>query len=127
MKAKLALSHRERNPTMRAFFILLALLCGSNAAAATAVEARAREAIQKHGCAVCHRIPGIASPGGGIGPSLEHVTRRAYIAGSIPNRREAMARWLQHPQELRPGTLMPDTGVTEEEARDIVAWLYARS
>jgi len=86
---------------------------------------RGRTAINKYGCAVCHRIPGVASPGGGIGPSLYDVTHRTYIAGSVPNRRDTMARWIQHPQELRPGTVMPDLGVTSDEARDITAYLYS--
>lgn len=104
---------------------VVALCCTAALAADNDTGESARAAIQKHGCAVCHRIPGIASAGGDIGPSLERVARRAYIAGSIPNGRAAMARWLRHPQELRPDTVMPDTGVSPDEARDIVAYLYS--
>ena len=113
---------------MPRIFVIFLLSIYSHAAFAaeqSAVE-RGRAAIHKYSCAVCHRIPGISSPGGGIGPSLEHVTRRAYLAGSLPNQRDTMARWIQRPQALRPGTAMPDSGVTADEARDITAYLYAR-
>ena len=35
-----------------------------------------------------------------------------------------MTRWITKPQEIEPGTAMPETGVGGEEARDIVAYLY---
>lgn len=30
------------------------------------------------------------------------------------------------PASVRPGTTMPDAGLTEDEARDIAAYLYSR-
>jgi cytochrome c2 len=33
-------------------------------------------------------------------------------------------RWIQEPRRVSPDTAMPDTGVTPEHARDIVAFLY---
>jgi cytochrome c2 len=38
-----------------------------------------------------------------------------------------MVRWLMHPQALIPGTGMPELGMTERDARDIAAYLYAES
>lgn len=35
-----------------------------------------------------------------------------------------MRRWIQHPQEVERGTVMPDMGVTDADARDITAFLY---
>ena len=34
-----------------------------------------------------------------------------------------MAEWIRHPQQMKPGTAMPDLGVGEREARDIAAFL----
>jgi cytochrome c len=33
-------------------------------------------------------------------------------------------RWIQHPELLRRPTAMPEMGVTDEDARDIAAYLY---
>jgi cytochrome c len=33
-------------------------------------------------------------------------------------------QWIQHPQKIEPGTAMPEMQVTEQDARDIVAYLY---
>ena len=43
-------------------------------------------------------------------------------AGS-PNAPEHLVRWLQHPRPVRPGTPMPEMGVTGRDARDIAAFL----
>jgi len=45
------------------------------------------------------------------------------LAGS-PNAPEHLVRWLQHPRPVRPGTPMPEMGVTGRDARDIAAFLY---
>jgi cytochrome c len=32
--------------------------------------------------------------------------------------------WIRHPQQLEPGVVMPEMGVTQEDARDLAAYLY---
>jgi cytochrome c len=32
---------------------------------------------------------------------------------------------LRNPQSIEPGTIMPDLGLSESEARDIAAYLYS--
>jgi cytochrome c1 len=49
---------------------------------------------------------------------------RWSIAGHLPNTPANLVRWIMHPQEVAPGTLMPDLGVPERQARDIAAYLY---
>lgn len=107
-------------------FGMIALASSAAFAADSAELQRGRTAIDKYGCAVCHRIPGVATPGGGIGPSLEGIAKRAYLAGTLPNRRDNMTQWIRHPQELRPGTVMPDLGVDADDASAIAAYLYAQ-
>jgi cytochrome c2 len=86
--------------------------------------AEGRWAIRKHGCQACHAIPGVTGADGLVGPPLDGIGRRLYLAGHLPNTPENMMRWLQHPPQVHPPTAMPDTGVTDEEARDIAAYLY---
>jgi cytochrome c1 len=35
-----------------------------------------------------------------------------------------MLRWIREPQEVSPGSVMPEMGVTEQDGRDIAAYLY---
>ena len=35
-----------------------------------------------------------------------------------------MLKWIQHPQPIDPQNVMPDIGVTDQDARDIAAFLY---
>jgi cytochrome c1 len=82
-----------------------------------------REAILAHGCATCHVIPNVAE-NAYVGPPLNQYARRHYIAGNLPNTAEALVQWIQFPQQFEPGTAMPDLNVSENDARNIAAYLY---
>ena len=95
------------------------------AAALTGGEpARGVQAIGRYGCAACHTIPGIRGATATVGPPLQAIARRQYLAGQIPNTPANMVRWIQHPQSVERGTAMPDMGVSDGDARDIAAYLY---
>jgi cytochrome c len=85
---------------------------------------RAEALIQDYGCGACHRIPGIGGAQGGVGPPLSHFAERAYVAGLLPNEPGNLVRWIRDPQGVVPGNAMPDMKVTEQDARDIAAYLY---
>ncbi len=59
-----------------------------------------------------------------VGPPLNQFALRAYIAGQLPNQPDNLMRWLQDPQQVEPGTAMPDLGVSPAVARDMAAYLY---
>ncbi len=84
-------------------------------------------AMERYGCAACHIIPGLArtGPGPAIGPSLHNISTRDSVAGSIKNDPKNLVRWIINPIAMNPKTAMPNVGVTEADARDIVAYLYA--
>jgi cytochrome c1 len=79
--------------------------------------------LRQFGCGTCHRIPGVVAADGTTGPPLASVGKRVYIAGSLPNTPENMARWIRNPKGHEPRTAMPDLQVTEAHARDMVAYL----
>ncbi|MCW4384781.1 cytochrome c [Salinibacterium sp. SYSU T00001] len=88
---------------------------------------RGRQAILEYGCTSCHSIPDIDSVDDeSVAPDLHGFSERDFIAGHVSNHPEELIEWLQNPQEIAPGTLMPDLGVTEEDARDIAAYLYSQ-
>lgn len=66
----------------------------------------------------------VAAAKGAVGPPLDAVARRVYLGGVLPNSPGNMARFIRRPQEIDPRTAMPDLGVTEAHARDMVAYLY---
>jgi mono/diheme cytochrome c family protein len=84
---------------------------------------RGIRAIHQYACTTCHRIPGIVGANAPVGPPLEAIGTRAFIAGVLPNTRENMVRWLRHPQAVNPKSAMPDLGVSERDAKDIAAFL----
>lgn len=83
-----------------------------------------RQAISNYGCGSCHKIPGISGAHAMVGPPLEEWAERSYIAGSMINTAENLILWIQYPQSVEPGTVMPNLGVTLDDARDIAAYLY---
>lgn len=75
-------------------------------------------------CGSCHRIPEVESARGLAGPSLERFALRSYIAGRWPNREQELISWIRAPQTMSPGSLMPDMGVSADDARHMAAYLY---
>jgi cytochrome c1 len=76
-----------------------------------------------YGCGTCHSIPGVPGAHGHVGPPLSGYASRAYIAGNLPNTFENTVTWFQHPQAVEPGTIMPDLGVSEHNARQMASYL----
>lgn len=113
--------------------VLLCLLpagCGAQAEPPTKIEVpdgdadRGRQQIVEYGCSACHTVPGVTRADATVGPPLTAWAERASIAGQYPNRPEYLVAWIRDPQSLKPGTIMPNTGVPEQGALDISAYLY---
>ncbi len=84
---------------------------------------RGGELIEAYGCGSCHTVPGVRGADAEVGPPLTNFGKRAFIAGQLANTQDNMVRWLMDPQEVAPGTAMPDLDVSEEDALDIAAYL----
>ncbi|HEX5513314.1 MAG TPA: c-type cytochrome [Gammaproteobacteria bacterium] len=85
---------------------------------------RGPELLIQYGCAGCHTIPGVRGATGQVGPPLEGIAGRVYIAGVLPNTPDNLRRWIENPPAINPKTAMPVTGAAGDNARDIVAYLY---
>jgi cytochrome c oxidase subunit II len=78
------------------------------------------------GCVGCHSLTAVNAPKGMVGPNLANVGARTYIAaGTLKNTDENLAHWIRDPQGIKKGVLMPNLGVTADEARSLVAFLRA--
>ncbi|MFL5295144.1 MAG: c-type cytochrome [Phenylobacterium sp.] len=86
--------------------------------------AAGRLAIERRTCGGCHEVPGVPTAVGKVGPSLDGIASRVYIAGRLENTPDNMMRWITDPQSIEPGNAMPPTGVAGQEARNIAAYLY---
>jgi cytochrome c1 len=80
--------------------------------------------MRSYGCASCHTIPGVVGANSTVGPPLTNIAVRGYIGGVLPNAPDNMIRWIRDPKAVDSLTAMPNTGVTERDARDIAAYLY---
>ena len=87
---------------------------------------RGAHAFRRYGCGSCHSVAGSPGADGLVGPPLDGIGARTYVAGVLTNTPENLARWIQSPQEVDSLTAMPDVGVTPGDARDITTWLYTR-
>jgi cytochrome c2 len=85
---------------------------------------RGMAAIQTYGCGGCHSIRGVRGATGLVGPPLDNIASRVYLAGHLPNSPANMVRWIRYPQQVDPRNAMPDMGVSERDARDMAAYLY---
>ncbi len=82
-----------------------------------------RDLMIQYGCPACHVIPRVPGAVGQVGPSLAGLGQRSYIAGTLPNTPDNIVSWIMHPQHFRPGSAMPEMGVTEQDARRMEIFL----
>ena len=80
--------------------------------------------MRTYGCAGCHTIPGVPGANGLVGPSLAGIGSRIYIGGVATNTPDNLVQWITNPRAIDAETAMPVTGVTDEQARHIAAYLY---
>src|SRR5262252_6454690 len=99
-------------------------------------EQQGVQVILQRGCGSCHTIPNIPGASGTIGPNLgphedvPPVSQRPMIAtypsGTVPNNSvDDLAKWIQNPAALKPGTAMPTLGLSQDEATAAAAYLYS--
>jgi cytochrome c len=114
---------------------LIASLAGITAACATNRDGTATQVVadgdpsqgpaimRAHGCHGCHVIPGVRAATGRVGPPLDAMAERRYIAGAVHNTPENLVRWLLDPPGIVPATAMPDVGASDADARHMAAYL----
>lgn len=86
--------------------------------------AKGRETFLSLACVGCHTVQGTTAQGK-VGPELSHVASKPSIAGGAlsPVNEANLTRWITNPPAVKPGTLMPNLGLSEQQVHDIVQWL----
>ena len=91
--------------------------------AATSPQAAKDESIFVTRCGICHTVRGSLAQGI-LGPNLSHLmSRRTIAAGTLPNRPGDLAAWIADPQHVKPGNMMPQTGLSGAELASVLRFL----
>lgn len=85
---------------------------------------RGHAAVARYGCGSCHIIPGVDAANGLVGPPLAGFGSREYVAGVLQNTPSNLIRWIENPPAVDEHTVMPNLGVTHQDAIDIAGYLY---
>lgn len=85
---------------------------------------KGRAALARYECGVCHVIPGVPDAVGKVGPALDNYSNRSYVAGKFPNEAETLVRWIVDAPSMAPQTAMPAIAMSDQEARNMAAYLY---
>lgn len=83
----------------------------------------ARDTFLSIACVNCHTVSGTIAKGT-AGPDLSHLMSRATIgSGMIPNTLENLRAWIQDPQKVKRGNLMPNMQLNARELDAVVTYL----
>jgi len=75
------------------------------------------ELYNTRGCASCHEIQAAGCP------DLTALKEDDKVAGVLDVTPENISKWLENPQEVKPGTAMPPSGLNEEQRLELANWL----
>ena len=85
--------------------------------------AAGRRVYENNACVNCHTIAGTDSKGT-FGPDLTHLMSRTTIAsGAAPNDEKDLRQWIEDPDVIKPGCLMPAMQLNQQDISSLVAYL----
>jgi len=86
-------------------------------------EAAGRRVFETTACVNCHAVGG-TNGNGRFGPDLTHVmSRRTIAAGAAENTAENMRLWIENPDAIKPGSLMPAMKLSDADLDALVRYL----
>jgi cytochrome c oxidase subunit II len=78
---------------------------------------------ESNACVNCHSVSGTPAAGR-FGPDLTHLMSRDTIAaGAATNTPENLRLWIQNPDAIKPGSLMPAMGLSDHDVNAVAAYL----
>jgi len=88
-----------------------------------AAVSRGRRIFESTACINCHTVAGTAA-NGRFGPDLTHLMSRETIAsGAALNTRENLRRWIENPDAIKPGSLMPPMQLEQKDLEELTNYL----
>ena len=93
-------------------------------AVADPAVAEGRRIFESTACISCHTVRGTVATGR-FGPDLTHLmSRETLAAGADSMSRAALHAWIQDPDHLKPGALMPAMKLDDAALDQLVAYLH---
>ena len=88
-----------------------------------AAVAAGRAIFEKTACINCHAVSGTVA-NGRFGPDLTHLMSRETIAaGAATNTTDNLKMWIQNPEAIKPGSLMPAMNLSDQDLDAVVMYL----
>jgi cytochrome c oxidase subunit 2 len=82
-----------------------------------------RSVFETTACINCHAVAGTVATGR-FGPDLTHLMSRSSIAsGAAENTPEKLRLWIQDPDAIKPGSLMPAMKLSDADLDALVRYL----
>jgi cytochrome c oxidase subunit 2 len=82
-----------------------------------------RRVFERTACLNCHAIDG-TNGNGRFGPDLTHLmSRRTIASGAAENNPQNLRRWIEDPDSIKPGSLMPAMKLSDSELDALVGYL----
>jgi cytochrome c oxidase subunit 2 len=86
-------------------------------------EVTGRQVFEATACVNCHAVGGTNATGR-FGPDLTHLMSRSTIAaGAAENTSENLRLWIQNPDAIKPGSLMPAMKLSDADLDALVRYL----
>ena len=87
------------------------------------LAAEGRTVFLQNACINCHTVKGTVA-NGLFGPDLTHFGSRETLAsGAVPNTPEQLKAWIDNPDALKPGSLMPPMHLKQHDLDAVTAYL----
>ena len=73
------------------------------------------------GCLACHEYSTLSCP------NLDGLSKRGtFLNGTQKVNEENLSKWLRNPAAMKPGTSMPNLGLSEQEINKLVEYLLSK-
>jgi cytochrome c oxidase subunit 2 len=89
----------------------------------TDTVAQGRRVFETTACINCHTVSGTVA-NGHFGPDLTHLMSRDTIAaGAAENTPQNLRLWIENPDAIKPGSLMPAMQLNDQDLDSLSAYL----
>ena len=121
--AKMLLRVYAETPADFAAWVKQQQAASTPSAALTPAQLAGKSVFEHNACMNCHTIAGTGAKGR-FGPDLTHMASRDTLAsGAFSNTPENLKQWIDDPDSLKPGALMPPMHLNQNDLTAVTTYL----